>query len=268
MKRIVMVVMFSMVVFVLGMADVKATVYTDNFDGYVDGTPLGESPLTDQKWQRRGDKTSFIVSNPTGSAGKVDLLGEPTASWWKANAPDAGTTYQSVSVEFTMDNVSGYSGTIGLTLNQDWANSGYWTNENGYILNIRGVKDMWIYRVDGFTEPGIPSTAVAVWGDATPGQSYYSAFSSELVAGTTYRATFEKDGANFTATVETLGGTILGQATYTETVAARSGGLAGVWGKVSPSYSVDNFSYTLVPEPATTGLLVLGGIGLLRRRKV
>ena len=267
MKRVVICGLCSAVLLLIGAADVKATVYTDNFDAYGDTVPLANGPLTDQNWLRRGEKNVFKVVNQTTTAGAVTLEapGNPYdgahGNWWKPNTSDAGTTYQSVSIEFntgtTSQMGSPYWGSLRLTLNQDIANSGYYLENNGYVMTIRGLKDMWITRVDGSSW---------VWGGAGAG-SAYDTFDADLQANTTYKATFTKDGANFTGKITTLDGTILAQATYTETLAALVGGNTGIISQWGPNYTLDNFSYTLVPEPATMALLGLGCLGLLKRRK-
>lgn len=245
----------ALAVFATTVLPVSAAIYTDNFDGYADGTNL----LDTATWYARVDKNYLNVDNGHVYLGAKGGAEATNAAWWRIS-PEATDTYEKVSLEFntgdTTASVSagGYVGALKLALNQqNWAASGFYQDENSYIFAVRGVNDIYIARTDGN------------YFDTTATPTNHS-----LEAYTDYRAVFERNGAVLTGTIESLDGTILSQVTVTDPNATLlTGGNAGFISYFGPDYTFDNFTYMTqpIPEPMSVSLLAIAGVGLLMRRR-
>lgn len=198
-----------------------------DYFSYADGS-LGAQA----NWQRRGDKNEWVVSSNT-AVSEITGMGAPFADWYLGSA-HTDEEYQKVSVDFSFNsNMVDYGGWLMLGLNQDWASSGYYCNENLYKLQIRGKNDFLLAK------------NVAGSGDVL--SAGWVGFSSNLAADTVYRAELEKDGNVLTATIYD-GATVMGTSSFVDTGTELTGGLAGVIGYYQQSvhgYVLDNFVYEL-----------------------
>ena len=198
---------------------------TDDFT-YPDGS-LSAQP----DWIRRGDKTEWLVSNQTAVT-EGNASGAVNAVWFQGLAHTT-QTYQKAAVDFSFNaNMVDYGGWLCLFLNQDWANSGFYCNLNGYKLQIRGRNDFLLAKnvndVDVLSAGWIP-------------------FTGNLIPDTTYRAQLEKDGPTLTATVY-QGTTVVGTSSLTDTQTNLTGGHVGLIGYYQTSahgYVLDNFEYQI-----------------------
>ena len=236
----------------VGMVD--ATVYTDNFnraDEELQWGPDWTVASGAKNWHLvSGSSVKKRGSDPSGAD---DAVGDVYVGYLHA-----GESYQRVSIDY-MPRSDAYAPQIGVHLNFDGRNH-YYFAENSYRLSLRGNKDMQVAKLGA--------------GGVEEFTSGWNGFSGGVLAlDTWYRLTLEFDLNTkvLTGTVATLGGSQLGQHSITDTGTVRTGGWVAItdyYGVSANSVYWDNFEYEVIPEPATIGLLSLGLLGLLRRRKV
>jgi hypothetical protein len=211
-------------------ASATATVHTDDFT-YPDGSL---SAQTD--WERRGDKTEWLVATneivPEGvGTGGVSAV-------WYSGAVHSGEIYQRVAVdlEFNASFVSGASGWFLLSLNQNVANSGDFANEQAYSIQLRSGD----FLVTKQTNEGIHNSG-----------SDWKLYPTPLVAGTTYRIQLERICDEIVGTIFE-GANVIAQDQFTDTGVQLVGGRAGLTGFYQDSvndYVVDNFEFELDNTP-------------------
>ena len=238
------------------------TVYADNFDSYADGTNLGDTPNWAPLNTGEGNRDLKITKTAGDGEVKWNNWGYPADyaadGAYCVAASQAGEPYARVQVDYLMTTSSdpGFNwGRIGL--NGDPATAGKYGGDNSYNLTIMD-SDGGFYMMTGdsnrlYTDPLSP----------VAGQWY------TLILEADYSVA---DQVTLTGTIKLKDGDIIGQHTVIDTTLLYSGGYAFIqlndfpW-QIDQGLRLDNFYLEYTPEPATLGLLLLGALTLLRRRR-
>ena len=225
-KKHVLASVVVMMVVMVWATTATAVVYTDDFT-YADGSLSAQAD-----WQRRGDKNEWLVS--TNQITPEGIATGGTSAVWYSGAVHTSELYQKVAVdlEFNANFVVGAPGWFMLSLNQDMNNSGAYTNEQGYAIQLRSGD----FLVTKTTGEGIHD-----------GGGDWQLYPTPLVAGTTYRIQLERYCDVIVGTIYD-GATIIAQDRFTDTGVELTGGMAGIIGFYQDSvndYVVDNFEFEL-----------------------
>lgn len=223
-------------------ATVSAEIYTDNFDRD-NSTTLG-ADWSNVSWGFTAG--GLGIDSNTASGGL-----NPVGSYYDAKQIVAAP-HVIASVDFRASYSSSNSGipNVWFGFNYDGTSADPYA---GPVLMIQGIVGCG-FAVDGNWRAPLGSPA---------------SLTTPLTAGSWYKLSVEQDGADFTGTLSTLGGTVLSQHTYTSAVQTSANGYAFIGqsnfglpvDNNSPAF--DNFSLTIIPEPNTIVLLVSGLLGLI-----
>ncbi len=248
----------------------SAALYTDNFDSYADGTELGDSAKWDALDEASLDRDLLIV-NPTGSAGEVKWndWGLPAShsqggAYYVAVA-HAGEPYARAQIDVMMTRYAspGLAWMV-IGLNGDPATAGSYGQDNSYQLMMSECGEGF-YMMSGDGERVIGTRRSTDPISPVPGQWYTLILEADYSVG---------GQVTLTSTIKLQGGAVIGTHTAVDTTQLLSGGYAHIqlndydWGGGPQDLFMDNFEVEYTPEPATLGLMILGGLALLRRRRL
>jgi len=211
----------SLALILAPLSSFAAGVYKDDFKR-ADSKELG------QNWSGAFLTPELSIRSNTAVPEKAGTAGAAYCNLAKADHSPKATVVVEFRATHLLENVG--KPALWLGINYDGAGSRETTD---FILiqgNV-GAK----FWVDG------------AWRDTTP-------LSKALVLGSWYRMTLEQDGAEFSATVSELDGTVLQHNTYTSSAKSSSTGYAYVFQGAAPgpgvsSTAFDNFSLETVPNP-------------------
>ena len=226
-------------------ANVSATLvtYTDDFNRD-DAATLGSSWSTDAEPSWTGGPRLASLSLRSGTA--VDSDATDRANVYTAAATSGDSITASIDFQACK---TGNAYTPNMTFGINYQGGQVFTGPEAviYVQGTNGVK----FFVDGD------------WRDTDSSVS--------LTAGTSYRLTVAKNGADYEGKLATLDGTTLKDFTYHSSLETDVTGNAFIRASNFPyplaagTPAFDNFSLTTtpVPEPGTLSLIVTGTLGLL-----
>lgn len=234
----------------------QASLFTDNFDrantsNSQDGSTIG---------------TNYVSSGANGTAAAWKINSNQLAPMVSGIGSESGVlSYQNpayalsgsftVSADVTTGGTMGSSVVSGLALN-------YKDQDNFYALafgiNLSGTGQVYLYKFNnaGTTKTTVGTSALTSAGAVSISSSYL------LTATSTAAGVF-----NYTlATAD--GSTTLLSGTFTDSSSPITGGYAGLYALAGASSTFDNFSVSVIPEPATVGLFSISMLTVLVARRL
>jgi hypothetical protein len=261
---------FSVILLALIVTSVKAGVFSDDFSSYanvnIPGATTGTAPqitsgtngwkginwkdFSDTGWGPSGWANNGILNLAAGNAGVY-------AAYNTTSGPLTAGSSASIDIIYS---ASGDYSARGLVLNLTETTA----SKNFYFVGINrnettGKAELSVLEANGMTANGDYGPTMTGW---------TTKLLDHVNTGLTWDGT--NPTINLEATLTAAGKINIAFGSYSTSVddsasPVAMGGYAGVSMSQWDSYKLDNFA--VVPEPASLGLLLMGAVGLLRRRR-
>jgi len=233
----------------------QASLFTDNFNrtavaGTTNGADIG---------------SGYVISSTTATAGKFALNGTQLTGGGGAGSAHIVLSYQGL----VASNTAGSSFQASIDVTPSSYSVGLL---NGLVFNFQNATNYYYARISAGASLGAGNLSFGQFVDSTAPAAFSGTVSSlNIVTGTVYTLTISSDTAG-TFDYTLIGGTLNLSGTFSDTVGGVdfSNGYVGAYAALSngnPKF--DNFSVTVIPEPATIGMMGLGAVAamLLRRMR-